>query len=82
MQGLYFIYARTHVKIMRPWKSTLNKIEGIYESLRVNVKSERGSTFTVTRDLPQCIAAILFTRVKFTCVRIKDSVTVEIHPKT
>ena len=73
MQSLYFIYARTHVKIMRLWKSTLNEIEAIYE--------ERGSTFTVTRELPQCIAAIIFTRVKVTCVRIKDCVTVEIHPK-
>lgn len=65
MQSLYFIYARTRVKIMRPWKSTLNEIEAIYESLRVNVKSEGGSTFTVTRDLPQCIAAILFTHKSY-----------------
>lgn len=69
MQCLYFIYARTHVKIMRPWKSTLSEIEAIYESLRVNVKSERGSTFTVTRGLPQCIAAILFTRKSYVRTR-------------
>ena len=54
---------------MRPWKSTLNEIEAIYESLRVNVKSERGSTFTVTRGLPQCIAAILFTRKSYVRTR-------------
>ena len=44
----------------------------MYERPRVNVKVERGSTFTFTRGL-SCIAFILFTRVKFPCV------TVEIH---
>jgi len=34
---------------------------------RVNVKVERGLTFTCKRDLPY-IACILFTRVKFTCI--------------
>ena len=54
----------------------------MYERVRVNVKIERGSTFTIARDLPY-IASILFTRVKFTCVRAcarKNYQTVEIHP--
>ena len=38
----------------------------MYETTRDNVKVERGSTFTFTRDLPY-IASILFTRVK--CLR-------------
>ena len=40
----------------------------MYERSRVNVKVERGSTFTFTRDLP-FIASILFTRVELTCLR-------------
>ena len=36
----------------------------------VNVKVERGSTFTYTRDLPYIIS-ILLTHVKFTCARKK-----------
>ena len=48
--------------------STLvNKIEAMYGRPRVNVKVERGSTFTFTRDL-RYIASILFTWVKFMCV--------------
>ena len=46
----------------------VNEIEAIYERAHVSVKVERGSTFTYTRDLPY-IVSILFTRVKFTCVR-------------
>ena len=37
----------THVKCTR-----VNEIEAKYERPRVNVKVERGSTFTFTRDLP------------------------------
>ena len=36
----------------------------MYETPRDNVKVERGSTFTFTRDLPN-IASILFTRAVF-----------------
>jgi len=53
----------------------VNEIEAMYERSRVNGKVERGSTFTLTRDLPY-IVFILFTRVNFTCVRtsnIRDS---------
>ena len=46
----------------------VNEIEAMYESSRVNVKVKPRSTFTRTRDRPY-IASILFTRVKFTCVR-------------
>ena len=46
----------------------VNEIEAIYERAHVSVKVERGSTFTYTRDLPY-IVSILFTRVKFTCLR-------------
>ena len=49
-------------------RTRVNTIEATYERLRVNVKVERGSTFTFTRDLPY-IVSISFTRVKFTCVR-------------
>ena len=43
----------------------VNKIKAMYKRSHVNVRLERGSTFTFTRDVP---ASILFTRVKFTCV--------------
>ena len=39
-------------------------------NLDINVKVERGSTFTFSRDLPY-IVSILFTRVNFTCIRTK-----------
>ena len=50
---------RTHVKLTRE-----NEKEAMYERLRVNVKVERGSTFTFTRGLPY-IVSILFTRLQF-----------------
>ena len=46
----------------------------MYEKPRVNVKVERGSTFTFTRHLPY-IVSILFTRVQ-------NDATVDIHLKT
>ena len=46
----------------------VNKIEAMYERPRVNVRVERGSTFTFMRGLSY-IASIFFKRVKFTCVR-------------
>ena len=42
----------------------------MHERPRVDVKVERGSTFTFTRDLPY-IASVIFTRVKITCARTK-----------
>ena len=36
----------------------------MYDSPRVNVKVDRGSTFAFTRDLEKCITSILVTRVK------------------
>ena len=53
----------THVKFM-----LVNKIEAVYERPRVNVKVERGSTFTLTLDLPY-IVSTLFTRVNKIYVR-------------
>jgi len=52
----------------------------MYERPPVNVKVERGSTFTFTRDLPN-IASTLFTRVNKIYVRnaCKNYATVEIH---
>ena len=41
---------RTQVNVKR-----VNEIEAMYERLRVNVKVERGSTFTVTRDRPYIV---------------------------
>ena len=50
-------------------KSTrVNEKEAMYERPHANVKVEEGSTFTLTRNLPY-IVSIVFTRVKFTCVR-------------
>ena len=43
----------------------VNIMEPKYERPQVNVKVERGSTFTFTWNLPD-IASIIFTRVKFT----------------
>ena len=40
----------------------------MHERPRVSVKVERGSTLTFMRDLPYNVS-ILFTRVKFMCVR-------------
>ena len=54
-------HMRTHVNF-----SLVNKIGAMYERPRVNVKVDRGLTFT--RDLPY-IVSILFARVKFTCTR-------------
>ena len=54
---------RTHVKFTR-----VNEQEAMYERPRANMKVEEGSTFTLTRNLPY-IVSIVFTRVKFTCVR-------------
>ena len=65
---------QTHVKFRR-----INEIEAMYERPSVNVKVERGPTFTFTRDLPY-IVSILFTRVKFTCVYVRKNYgTVEIR---
>ena len=46
----------------------VNTIEAMYERPRVNVRVERGSTFTFMRGLSY-IDLFLFTSVKFTCVR-------------
>ena len=52
----------------------------MYERLPVKVKVEQVSTFTYTRDHPY-VVSILFTRVKFPCVRTeKLYATVEINP--
>ena len=55
---------RTHVTF-----ACVNEIEAMYERPRVNVKVERGSTFTLRVDRsyiaskPALTASILFTRV-------------------
>ena len=54
---------RTRIEFMR-----VNKIKPMYERSRINVKVERGSFLTFTRDLLKHIASISFTRVKFICV--------------
>ena len=55
-------------------------MEAMYERPSVNVKVERGSTFTFTRDLPY-IVSTLFTRVNNIYVRntCQNYATVEIH---
>ena len=56
-------HVRTHVNF-----TLVNKIGAMYERPRVNVKVDRGLTFTFTRNLPY-IVSVLFARVKFTCAR-------------
>ena len=51
---------RTDVKF-----TCVNEIEALYERLRVQVKVDRGSTFTFTHDLLHN-ASILFTHLKIT----------------
>ena len=54
----------------------------MYERPRGNVKVERSSTFSFTRDLPY-IVSILLTRVKFTCVstqKLRDSGNLYLKP--
>ena len=46
------VFVHTHV----------NKIEAIYKVSRVNVKVERGSTFTFTHDLSY-MTSVLFTHI-------------------
>ena len=46
-------------------RTRVNEIEAVYERPRVNVKVERGSTFTFMRDLPY-IVFLSFTHVKIT----------------
>ena len=46
-------HVRTHVNFTR-----VNKIEAMYERSRANVKAERGSSFTFTRDLPFNVSII------------------------
>ena len=48
----------------------VNKIKARYKLLRLNVKSERDSTFTLTCDLSD-IASIIFANVNFTHVGMK-----------
>ena len=65
---------RTHAKF-----TCVNEIEAMNERPQVNVKVERGSTSTFTRDLPY-IVSILFKQVKFPCACArKNYATVEIH---
>ena len=54
-----------HSRVIFP---CVNEVEAMYERPRVNMKVERGSTFTFTRDLPYTLFT-LFTSVKFTCIR-------------
>ena len=62
-------FTSTHVNFTR-----VNNIEALYK-----VSNEK-ATFTFACDLSH-IASILFTYAKFTCVRKKNHVTVEIHSK-
>ena len=52
------IYVRTRV----------NEIEAVYEVSRIDVRVERVSTLTFTRD-SSLIASIVFTHINFTRVR-------------
>ena len=54
---------RTHVNF-----KCVNEIEVMYERQGVNVKVERGSTFTYTLDLPYNIS-IFFKGIRFTSIR-------------
>ena len=65
------VYVRTHVKITRQWNPPL---ETMYGRSHVNVKVERGSTFTSTRSFSY-IVSILFTHVKPVYVRTHVKIT-------
>ena len=72
-------YGRTQIHFTR-----VNRLEAMYGRSRVNVKVEPRSAFTFTHGLPY-IASILFTPVKFTCVRtekLRDSGNQMNLPKT
>ena len=56
----------------------VNKIEAMYEVSRVNVKFERDSTFTFTRDLPN-VASISFTDENLRTYARKNYATVKIQ---
>ena len=53
-----YFSVRMQVKFTR-----VNEIEAMYEMPQVNVRVERGSTFTFTGDLPY-IVSVLFRRVR------------------
>ena len=52
---------QTHVKFRR-----INEIEVMYERPSVNVKVERGPTFTFTRDLPYIVSILFASVIKIT----------------
>ena len=70
-------FSVTHVNFTR----VVNEIEAMYERPRVNVKLERGSTLTFTRDLSN-IVSILFTRVNLRAYARKNYTTVVINLQT
>ena len=70
-------FSVTHVNFTR----VVNEIEAMYERPRVNVKLERGSTLTFTRDLSN-IVSVLYTRVNLRAYARKSYTTVVINLKT
>ena len=57
----------------------------MYEKPRVNVKVERGSTFTFTRGSSYITSILIYARKASSSLRPyarKNYATVEIHPKT
>ena len=67
-------FSVTHVNFTR----VVNEIEAVYERPRVNVKLERGSTLTFTRDLSN-IVSVLYTRVNLRAYARKNYTTVVIN---
>ena len=67
-------FSVTHVNFTR----VVNEIEAMYERPRVNVKLERGSTLTFTRDLSN-IVSVLYTRVNLRAYARKNYTTVVIN---
>ena len=55
-------------------------MEAMYERLRINLKVERGLTFTNTRDPPYIVSIYLRTEDLRVYAR-KNYATVEINPK-
>ena len=71
-----FFSVLTHVKFTR-----VKEKEIMYERPRVNVKVERGSIFTFTRQLPYTVYFI-YARKIYVRTHVQNDATVEIHLKT
>ena len=52
----------------------VNEIEVMYERPLVNVKVERGSTFTYTRDVPYIVSVFFYPRKMYVLTHVKNGI--------